>query len=91
MGTYQTLSPLKDNNVVRKVPVSVGNGFVINDRQVSQHDTLDCSRACLSIISFKFHDAFGQHYKFTWLSCELFHCVFKHKRRSVEFHKKNSR
>ena len=84
MGTYQTLSPINNNNVVRKVPVSVGNGFVINDRQVSQHDTLDCSRACLSI-SFKFHAAFGQTINLN--GCHVsFSIVVKHQRRSLKFH-----
>jgi len=60
IGCYQTLSPIKELTVVRKIPVTVSNGFVINDRQVSQHDTLDCSRKCLSMPYFRFHDAYGK-------------------------------
>jgi len=60
IGSYQTLSPAKGLTTIRKIPVNVPNGSVINDRQVSQHDTLDCSRKCLCMLNFRFHDAYGR-------------------------------
>jgi len=57
MATYQTLGPMGQDTIIRKIPVNVPHGSVINDRQVSQHDSLDCSRLCLSRVNFRFHDA----------------------------------
>lgn len=60
IGNYQTLSPAKGLTTIRKIPVNVPSGSVINDRQVSQYDLLDCSRQCLSMLNFRFHDAYGR-------------------------------
>ena len=43
IGNYQTLSPGKGLTTIRKIPVNVPSGSVINDRQISQYDLLDCS------------------------------------------------
>jgi len=60
IGNYQTLSPSKGLTTIRKIPVNVPSGSVINDRQISQYDLLDCSRQCLSMLNFRFHDAYGR-------------------------------
>jgi len=57
MATDQTLGTAGQGTIIRKIPVNVPHGSVINDRQVSMHDILDCGRQCLSRVHFRFHDA----------------------------------
>jgi len=60
VGNFNTHGPMGQQTIIRKVPVSAGNGFVINDRVVNKHDILDCSKATLRTVEFRFHDAYGR-------------------------------
>ena len=44
---------------IRKVPISAGSGFVVNDRVVGKHDILSCNMVSLRTLYFRFHDAWG--------------------------------
>ena len=94
LGSYQTLGPTQQGTIIRKIPVNASNGSVINDRQVSQHDTLDCRRQCLSTIHFRFHDAFaktmnlnGCHVSFSI----VFSSIRKYLKNSLETHREFQR
>lgn len=64
MGNFDTLGPGGQQTIIRKVPVTAGSGFVVNDRVVSKHDILDCSKLTLRTLEFRFHDAFGNTINF---------------------------
>ena len=44
MGNFDTLGPRGQQTIMRKVPVTAGSGFVVNDRVVSKHDIFDCRK-----------------------------------------------
>ena len=43
--------------IIRKVPITSGSGFVVNDRVVGKHDILSCNKVSLRTLDFRFHDA----------------------------------
>ena len=60
LGTFTTIGPRGEGNIIRKVPVTAPFGVMIIDRVTGvQRDYLDCSRQSLKNIEFQFRDSRG--------------------------------
>ena len=59
LGSFDTIAPFS-NNVIKKVPVSVGYGFMIVDQNMSTNDFLNCSRQTLKTLEFHIKDGRGR-------------------------------
>ena len=58
LGSFDTLSTFS-NNIVKKVPVTVGYGFMIVDQFTATNDFLNCSRQTLRTLEFHLRDGRG--------------------------------
>ena len=59
LGTYTTLGARGESNILKKVPVISGYGYLIVDQYTSNHDFLDCSEQTLSTLEFNIRDVEG--------------------------------
>ena len=59
LGSFSTLEPQGECNIIKKVPVSSDYGYSIFDNVVASHDYIDVSKQLLSIIEFKMSSARG--------------------------------
>ena len=59
LGSFSTLGPRGECNIVKKVPVSSDYGYSILDNVVASHDYIDVSKQLLSVIEFKLSSARG--------------------------------
>lgn len=59
LGSFSTLGPRGECNIVKKVPVTSNYGYAIFDNVVSQHDYIDVSRQALRTLEFKLSSARG--------------------------------
>jgi len=60
LGTYTTLGPRGETNILRKVPVTSTYGYLIVDQATSNHAYLDCSEQTLNTLEFEIRDVNGQ-------------------------------
>ena len=60
LGTYTTLGPRGETNILRKVPVTSTYGYLIVDQWTSNHSYLDCSEQTLNTLEFEIRDVNGQ-------------------------------
>ena len=59
LGTYTTLGARGESNILKKIPVTSGYGYLIVDQYTSNHDFLDCSEQTLSTLEFNIRDVEG--------------------------------
>jgi hypothetical protein len=59
LGSFDTLATFS-NNIIKKVPVTVGYGFMIVDQVMTTNDFLDCSRQTLRTLEFHLRDGRGR-------------------------------
>ena len=59
LGTYTTLGARGESNILKKIPVTSGYGYLIVDQYTSNHDFLDCSEQTLSTLEFNVKDVEG--------------------------------
>jgi hypothetical protein len=59
LGTYTTLGPRGEMNILRKVPVTSTYGYLIVDQATSNHAYLDCSEQTLNTMEFEIRDVAG--------------------------------
>ena len=59
VGSFSTLGPRGENNIIKKVPVSSDYGYSIFDSVVMPHDYIDVSKQLLSILEFSLKSARG--------------------------------
>ena len=59
LGSFSTLSPRGECNIVKKVLVSSDYGYSILDNVVASHDYIDVSKQLLSVIEFVLSSARG--------------------------------
>ena len=60
LGSFDTIAPFS-NNIIKKVPVTAGYGFMIVDQIMSTNDYLNCSRQTLKTIEFHIRDGRGRY------------------------------
>ena len=60
LGNFTTIGPRGEESIIRKVPVSSDFGFMITDRNTSNHDYLECSKLALKTIEFNLRDSKGR-------------------------------
>jgi hypothetical protein len=60
LGTYTTLGPRGEANILRKVPVTSTYGYLIVDQATSNHAYLDCSEQTLNTLEFEIRDVNGK-------------------------------
>ncbi len=73
LSTNTTVAPNGASGVVKRVPVTAGYGFQINDAVLNAHDHVDVSRLVLNVLKFDIRDKYGHHtplHGHTW-SCSL--------------------
>jgi hypothetical protein len=61
LGNFTTLGPRGEESIIRKIPVSSEFGYMIIDRNTSNHDYLECSKASLKTIEFNLRDSRGRY------------------------------
>jgi hypothetical protein len=59
LGSFDTLGPRGEQNIVKKVPVSSDWGYVIFDSVVSEHDYIDVSKGYFKTIELVLRDVRG--------------------------------
>ena len=59
LGSYTTLGPRGESNIIKKIPVTSSYGSMIIDQYTSNHDFLDCSDQTLCTLEFNFKDIKG--------------------------------
>lgn len=59
LGSFDTLGPRGEQNIVKKIPVSADWGYVIFDSVVSEHDYIDVSKGYFKTIELVLRDARG--------------------------------
>ena len=59
LGSYTTLGPRGESNIIKKIPVTSSYGSMIVDQSTSNHDFLDCSDQTLCTLEFNFKDIKG--------------------------------
>ena len=59
LGSFDTLGPRGEQNIVKKIPVSADWGYVIFDSVVSEHDYIDVSKRYFKTIELVLRDARG--------------------------------
>ena len=59
LGTYTTLGPRGESNILKKIPVTSSYGYLIVDQSTSTHDFLDCSDQSLCTFEFNIKDVKG--------------------------------
>ena len=60
LGGYQTLGPLGQNNIIKKIPVTSEYGTTLFDRITSAHDHMDVSKQMLKTLEFRLTDGYGK-------------------------------
>ena len=60
LGSFDTIAPFS-SNVIKKVPVNAGYGFMIVDQIMSTNDYLNCSRQTLRTLEFHIRDGRGRY------------------------------
>lgn len=61
LGTFTTLGPRGESNILKKIPVNAGFGYMVFDAVVGPHDYLECSRQTLRTLEFNIRDVRGHH------------------------------
>ena len=59
IGSFSTLGPRGECNLVKKVPVSSSYGYAMVDNAVAPHDFIDVSRQLLNTLEFRLSSASG--------------------------------
>ena len=59
LGSFDTLGPRGEQNIVKKVPVTSDFGYVIFDSVVSEHDYIDVSKGYFKTIEMTLRDVRG--------------------------------
>jgi len=59
LGSFDTIATFS-NNIIKKVPVNAGYGFMIVDQYMSTNDYLNCSRQTLRTLEFHLRDGRGR-------------------------------
>ena len=59
LGSFDTLATFS-NNIIKKVPVTAGYGFMVVDQVMTTNDYLDCSRQTLRTLEFHLRDGRGR-------------------------------
>ena len=59
IGSFSTLGPRGECNIIKKVPVSSSYGYAIFDNVVAPHDSIDVSRQLLKTLEFRLSSASG--------------------------------
>ena len=59
LGSFDTLATFS-NNIIKKVPVTAGYGFMIVNQNMEVDDFLDCSRQTLRTLEFHLRDGRGR-------------------------------
>ena len=59
LGSFDTLGPRGEQNIIKKVPVSSDWGYVVFDSVVSEHDYIDVSKGYFKTIELVLRDARG--------------------------------
>ena len=60
IGSFSTLGPRGESNIIKKVPVSTDYGFMIFDNVVAPHDYMIVSKQLLKTLEFRLSDAYGR-------------------------------
>jgi hypothetical protein len=60
LGNFTTIGPRGEESIIRKVPVSSEFGYMMIDRNSSNHDYLECSKLALKTIEFNLRDSKGR-------------------------------
>ena len=59
LGSFDTLGPRGEQNIVKKVPVTSDWGYVIFDSVVAEHDYIDVSKGFYKLIEMTLRDVRG--------------------------------
>ena len=59
LSNYDTLGPLGENSIVKKIITNADFGYLVIDQSVSAHDYLGCARMTLNTIDFQIRDVKG--------------------------------
>ena len=59
LGSFDTLGPRGEQNIIKKVPVSSDWGYVVFDSVVSEHDYIDVSNGFFKVIELVLRDSRG--------------------------------
>ena len=59
LGSFDTLGPRGEQNIIKKVPVSSDWGYVVFDSVVSEHDYIDVSKGYFKTIELVLRDSRG--------------------------------
>ncbi len=60
LGSFTTLGPRGEESIIKKIPVSSEFGYRTIDRNMSNHDYLECSKTVLKTIEFNLRDSRGR-------------------------------
>jgi hypothetical protein len=61
LGTFTTIGPLGESNIIKKIPVTAGNNEMIYDNVSTSGDYLDCSKQLLRRLEFQLKDSSGKY------------------------------
>jgi hypothetical protein len=59
LSNYDTLGPLGENTIIKKIITNADFGYLVIDQSVSAHDYLGCARMTLNTIDFQIRDVRG--------------------------------
>ena len=59
LSNYDTLGPLGENSIIKKIITDADFGYLMIDQTVSDHDFLNCERMTLNTIDFQIRDVRG--------------------------------
>ena len=59
LGSFTTLGPRGESNIIKKIPVTADYGYMIHDSVVVNHDWINVSKQQLKLLEFKITDAYG--------------------------------
>ena len=60
LGSFQTIGARGESDIIKKIPVSSGYGYLIIDTVVSNHDKIDVSRQTLKTLEFRLTNVKGE-------------------------------
>ena len=59
LSNYDTLGPLGENSIIKKIITNADFGYLVIDQSVSAHDYLGCARMTLNTLDFQIRDVRG--------------------------------
>ena len=66
LGTFTTIGPLGESNIIKQIPVTAGsNEMIYDDNASTSGDYLDCSKQLLRRLEFQLKDSSGKYVNLT--------------------------